>query len=324
MELKTEMTTVRKDAKQLKHYTVKVGLVIVLSAFFGYTAYWFVRGLSFEGAFHYINASGEWTIQRYISATSEITGSIGPAFRTIAAVLAIAAFAMYLKGKPAPRLLGYALVFEALNFMLLFISGVRAFVFPGSLTFNLLEMGIPCFTESIIIPVALLKLRSNLALPERHTQAIKWSYIAGLFYLLVFWLNYAGQWFAIFVQPDIYASSYPGYGAEFILNYPINMFNFLLTSVGLLLLTVYFAWNTNQTIHDPTKLDLRKTGYVITLLGAYFIVTLLVFFALGPIGGKSLPYIYMLHHNVDNWAVTLPFLGIPLVFYKQLVVREPN
>ena len=295
---------------------VKIGLLVVLLAFSIYGAYWFVRGLNFEGVFYYLNASGEWTIQRYINATSEFVGSIGPALRMFASILAIAAFAAFLTGKPALRLLGFALLFEAGNFMLLFISGLRAFAFPGSLTFNFLEMGIPCFAGSIAIPFCLLMVRSKLAVPESYGQAIKWSYVTGLVYLVVFWLNYAGQWFALFIQPDIYASSYPGFGSSFILNYPINMFNFLLTSVGLLLLAAYFAWNTRQVIRDPAKFDLKKVGLVLTLLGAYFIATVLIFAVFGPVGGRSLPYIYMLYHNVDNWAVALPFLGIPLILER--------
>ena len=294
----------------------KIGLLVVLLAFSIIAAYWFIRGLNFEGFFFYINRTGEWTIQTYINATSEFLGSIGPALRMIASVLAIAAFIAALMGKPALRLLGFALLFEAVNSMLLFISGVRAFVFSGSLAFNLLEMGIPMFVVAVAIPVSLLKLRSKLLIPEAQGQAIKWSYIAGLIYLIVFWLNYAGQWFALLIQPDIYASSYPGFGLSFILNYPINMFNFLLTSAGLLLLAAYFAWDTSRVVRDPTKFNLRKVGIVVTLLGVYFIVTILIFSVFGTVGGKSLPYIYMLYHNVDHWAVALPFLGIPLILQK--------
>jgi hypothetical protein len=294
----------------------KIGLLVVLLAFCIINAYWFIRALSFEGFFHYFGTAGEWTIKTYINATSEFLGSIGPILRMAASVLAIAAFTAALMGKPALRLLGFALLFEAVNSMFFFVSGVRAFVFSGSLAFNLLEMGIPMFVAGIGIPVCLLKLRSKLFNPESRGQAIKWSYIAGLIYLVVFWLNYAGQWFALLIQPDIYASSYPGFGLGFILNYPINMFNFLLTSVGLLLLAVYFAWDTSRVIRDPTKFNLRKVGIVVTLLGAYFIVTLLVFFMFGTVGGKSLPYVYMLYHNVDHWAIILPILGIPLILER--------
>ena len=301
----------------MKNTAVKVGLIIVLSAWFVYTAYWFVRGFSFEGPVNIYNRTSTWTFSIGLSFVSEITGTIIPGLRTAAGVAAIAAFVMFLRGKSVRSLLRYALLFEAIGFILFFPSGIRFVKEPWM--FNLWVDAIPYTAAAFIIPIPLLILRSKLASPDSQAQAIKWSFIAGLSYLVFFWLNYTGQWFAAFAQPQAYASSFPGYGLNIVLNYPINMFSFLLTSVGLLLLLFYLASLTVQVARDPTNLDLKKVGATLSILGAYFIITILLFIIFGPVGGRSMPYNYMLEHSVDNWAVALPFLGIPLILSRQLL-----
>jgi hypothetical protein len=322
MELRTKMTTVKTSTSQLKISAVKVGLIIVLSAWFVYTFYWFFRGLSFGGPINIYNRTTTWTFSIGLSFVSEITGTIIPGLRLAAGVAALAAFVMFLRGKSVRSLLRYAILFEALGFILFLPSGLRFIKEPWM--FNLWVDAIPYTVGAFIIPIPLLILRSKLASPDRNAQAIKWSFIAGLSYLVFFWLNYAGEWFSAFAQPQVYASSFPGYGLNFVLNYPINMFNFLLTSVGLLILLAYLARLTPQAVRNPTNIDLRKVGATLTVLGAYFIVTILLFAIFGPVGGRSMPYNYMLEHSVDNWAVTLPLLGIPLMLYKQPTAKGPD
>jgi hypothetical protein len=310
---KSMLNTEKPDRKR-PTILIKVGLFIVLSAFLIYTAYWFIRGLSFGAVFNMYNRTSNWDFYSGISIVSEFLGRVGPGFRIAAGVAAIAAFVMFLRGKSWRTLLGYALLFEAINSILFLPSGIRFIKEPWM--FNLWVDAIPYTVGAIILTIPVLMLRSKLVSPDRNAQAIKWSFIAGLMYLVFFWLNYAGEWFSAFAEPQAYASSFPGYGLGFVLNYPINMFNFLLSSVGLFILLAYFAWLTAQVVRDPKKIDLRKVGVTLTFLGAYFIVSILLFVIFGPVGGRSMPYNYMLEHSLDNWAVTLPILGIGLILAR--------
>ena len=170
------MATPKTSDSQMKISAVKVGLIIVLSAWFVYTAYWFIRGFSFEGAFNVYNRTTNWGFFSGISLVSEVTGTIMPGFRTAAGIAAIAAFVMFLKGKSTRSLLRYAILFEAIGFILFLPSGIRFAKEPWM--FNLWVDVIPCIVEAIIIPIPLLMLRSKLASPDNQAQAIKRSWVS--------------------------------------------------------------------------------------------------------------------------------------------------
>jgi hypothetical protein len=240
----------------------------------------------------------------------------------------------FLKGKEASRvvkLVGFAVVLEALYFLCFIPSAVFGFQAgfglsgghtltsgqEGGLWF-MVETGIPTLVESIIMPASLLKLRSKLTLTSKSRKGtVKWASIVGVSYLIVFWLTYVTQWIATFIQPESYASTYPGYGMKYILDHLLNMFSFLLTSVGLLLLTIFFLWSVLPNIRDlAAGLNLRRVGITLTLLGGYFITIIAFFNIFGPVGGPSIWIVFFMHNNADLWCVALPALGLPMILTK--------
>ena len=149
---------------------------------------------------------------------------------------------------------------------------------------------------------------------KSYNSVVKWGCIVGVMYLFVLWLNFSMQWFGTFIMPETYASAYPGYGVNYVLNYPLNMFSFLLTVVGLMLLTIFFAWSSAPAIKwSAEKLNLKRVGVTLTLFGGYFMLIYLLFVIFGPVGGYSIWNAVFIHFIVDHWCVSLPALGIPLM-----------
>jgi hypothetical protein len=314
--------------KSGRNSLVKAGLSIVLCSWLVYTVYWFFK------------VSG-WVAQAYtytflIDFILEAAGTLGLIFRIGAVTAATLATVSFLKGKDVSRvvkLVGFAVVLEAFYFLCFIPSAVFGFQTgfgssgghtlisgqSGGLWF-IIETGIPTLVESIIMPTSLFKLRSKLS-PALRLQkgAVKWACVAGVSYLIVFWLTYFTQWIATIIQPESYAFSYPGYGMEYILDNPVNMVTFLLTSVGLLLLIVFFLWSTLPTMRNPAAgLNLRKVGVTLTLLGGYFITIITLFRIFGPVGGPSVWIEFFMYSNADLWCVVLPALGIPMILAKKL------
>jgi hypothetical protein len=302
------------------NFFIKVGLSIVLSSWLIYTIYWFLKSTNWwpqESAIDFILAS---------------VGTLGLGFRIGAILAAILAMVSFLKGKEVSRVLKFvrfAVVLEAPYFMSFIPSAIFGFVagfglLSGYHTLNegglwfIFETAIPTLVESIIMPASLLKLRSKLTpASESHGGIAKWACLVGASYLIVFWLTYVTQWIATFMQPESYASVYPGYGIGYVLNHPLNMFTFILTSVGLPLLTIFFLWSSLPAIRDPVaELNWRRLGITLTLLGGYFITIITLFMISGTVGGSSIWIIFFMFNNPDLWCITLPVLGIPLILTK--------
>jgi len=312
--------------KSGENFLVKAGLSIVLFSWLFYTIYWFLKGLNW--------VPQAFTLKFPIELFLEGAGTLGFIFRIGAILMAIFAMVRFLEEKEVSRvvkLVGFALVLEAFYFLCFIPSAVfgfqAGFGLSGGHTLTIgeegrlwfiIETAIPTLVEAIIMPVSLLKLRSKLTptLKSRN-EIIKWACIAGVSYLIVFWLTYVTQWIATFMQPESYASIYPGYGMKYILDHPLNMFSFLLTSVGLPLLTIFFFWSALPAMRDPgAGLNVRRVGTTLTLLGGYFITVIAFFRTFGTVGGPSIWIIFFMYNNADLWCVTLPVLGIPMILTK--------
>jgi hypothetical protein len=302
------------------NFFVKVGLSVVLCSWLIYTIYWFFKSANW------------WPLASAIDLILGSVGTLGFVFRIGAVLAAILAMVNFLKGKEVSRvlkLLSFAVVLEAPYFICFIPSAIFGFLagfgllsgyhtlIEGGLWF-IVETAIPTLVESIIMPASLLKLKSKLTpASESHWGIVKWACIAGVSYLIVFWLTYVTQWIATFMQPESYASLYPGYGIEYVLNHPLNMFTFILTSVGLPLLTIFFLWFALPAIRDPAAgLNLRRVGITLTLLGGYFITIITLFGIFGTVGGPSIWIMFFMYNNPDLWCITLPVLGIPLILTK--------
>lgn len=131
--------------------------------------------------------------------------------------------------------------------------------------------------------------------------------IAGTIYVFVFWLNNAGMWI-ITVMPR---------GMEY-LSYPQNLLSFAVTTIGLLALAVFTASFTKKTVGTETleKLELRTLGAIITALGLYFLWNYLTWIFFGVDHLWSDWYAWFLGHNLDLWMLSLPLVGLPLLFKR--------
>lgn len=300
----------------------KMGLSIVLLSWLLYTVYWFFKSLNW------------WPLKSAVDFILGAFGTAGLALRVVAVLFMMVAFVYVWRGQgwlKATGALRYALPLEALYFMSFFPSAVFGFLegfnlisgfhtlTQGGLWF-LFETAIPTLVQATIVPFSLLKLRSKLTANPSKQEVAKWACIAGIAYLIYWWITYFGQWMATFLQPASYASTYPGYGIGYMLNYPVNIFTFVLTAVGLPLLIVFFCWTSRRAINGSAKeFSLRNVGITLTLLGAYFITIVALFHIFGYVGGSSIWIIFFMFNNPDLWCVTLPLVGIPLILANQKV-----
>jgi hypothetical protein len=293
---------------------LKIGLLIVTIAYFLFTLH----------AMFTISWIGEWerlpgSISFWILIT-DVSGYIGIVFRFIASIIAIATIIFYFakRSLSAPimlKVLRWILVLEAIYWLGLLVSGIWG-VMPLSVTNNVLTLqfdlnllittGIPCLVSSIAIPVALFKLASKLGSNKPMKDVIKWGLIAGTIYVFVFWLNNTCMWVFTVISK----------GNEYLMAYPETLLSFGLTTIGLFALAVFTAYFTKKSLGTETweKLKLRTLGAIIVALGLYFLWNYLtwIFF-----GGWSDWYAWFLGHNLDLWLLTLPFVGLPLLFKRQ-------
>jgi hypothetical protein len=308
-----------KTMAEPKFYSpLKIGLLIVSIAYFLFTFHALFT-LSWIGEWEYV---GGGSVSFWIFIT-DISASVCLVFRFIASLIAVSAIIFYFakKGLSAPttfKVLKWILVLEAIYWLGLLVSGIWG-ILPvelaglgtggEGLNFNLVLLittGIPCLVSSIAIPLALFKLASNLNPDKPAKNAIKWGLIAGTVYVFVFWLNNAGMWITTLLSK----------GTEYVSAYPENLLSFVLTMYGLPVLAIFTAYFMGKSIGTETleKLELRPMGAIITALGLYFLWNYLtwIFF-----GGWSDWYAWFLGHNLDLWMLSLPLVGLPLLFKRQ-------
>ena len=287
------------DSKAL--WTVKLGFLAVTLAWFSFTFY--------EFAFGIVNRSVEWPI-----IIQDLPGTLGMGFRTGASFIAVLTVLFWIFNKDFSRpelttCLRFVIIFEAATFVSLIPSGVYTFIFPELLIpLWIVELIIPVLTESILIPVVLMKLFFALNPNKPVKTAIKWALISGTVYIFVFWLNYTCNWLGTILTS----------GIEYVSSYPVNLFSFCFTSVGLLLLALYSVYFTRKSIgtENLKGLDTNKIGLIFTFFGLYFLVTYLLWLIFGSVGGWSIWYAWFLNHNMDLWLLTAPMLGLPLIFHQ--------
>jgi hypothetical protein len=287
------------EAKAL--WPVKLGLLSVALSWFSFTFY--------EFAFGIFNRTTVWPI-----VIQDIPGVLGMGFRTGAGFMAVITILLWIfkKNLSNPEMMmavRFILIFEAATFVSLLPSGVYAFIFPSLLVpQRIIGSTLPVLTESIVIPIVLVRLFFALSPNKPVRNVIKWALISGVVYLFVFWLNYMGNWvYTLFIK-----------GVEYITTHPVNLFSFCLTSIGLLLLASYSAYFARKSIgaDSLSSLDTGTIGYIITFFGLYFVFTYFLWLIFGFVGGWSSWYAWFFNHNVDLWLLTAPILGLALILQK--------
>jgi hypothetical protein len=84
----------------------------------------------------------------------------------------------------------------------------------------------------------------------------------------------------------------------------------------LLVLTLYAAYFTvkSSKVDSADKLNLRAVGAIILSLGLYFLWNYLTWIYFGGDAVWSFWYAWFLGHNLDLWLLSLPLVGVPLLF----------
>jgi hypothetical protein len=282
-------------------WSIKLGLFIVVLFWFIYTVYQLIEILhgGIEVPF------------------TDIPATLGLSLRTIASLIALLAAGLYMirYNFSSMRTLYYfrwVVVFEAAYWLSFLPSGIWGFQYNTILysqEFFILSIGIPCILEAILLSSILFILASRIGAKKPEQVTIKWLLITVVAYFFVFWFNYTAQWWS-----EIFVS-----GTSFIWTSRLYAFEFILTIGGLLLLTIYSGIFTKISIGADSveKLNLRKVGATITAFGLYFDLLLLLWILFPNLGDALTVWpTISVEHNPDLWMASLPFIGIPLMFYK--------
>lgn len=270
---------------------------------------------------------GEW--DRIVGGTfsltiliEDINAAIGIVFRFAGSIIAFAALIYYFARKRfsvnrSYLVLRVVLVFEAIYWLGLLASGTAGVL-------SLLESGgfmgltplfsfyyvtgsvLPGILESTIIPIVLLILAYKLSPLKPLKGAIKWSLISATVLIFVYWLLNTGIW----------AFVIPVKGTEYLTSYPYMMVAFLSTLIGLLALTMYSAYAIKKLAGTENlhELNLKPVGVIILGLGLFYLWNYLTWIFFGGDHVWSNWFAWLLGHNMDLWMLSLPLVGLPLLF----------
>lgn len=283
---------------------LKIGLLAVALTWFLFTFFEFAKA-----AFN-IGRTGFWI------PLTDTAGVVGLGLRTGAGLIAVVTVLFYIfrrdLSKPEALMsLRWIILLEAANFLALLPSGIW-----GATSLNssfglgfLIETGVPCLVEAIIIPIVLVKLFFKLNPNKPAKGAITWGLIAGTVYIFVFWLNNSCNWIFQVMQD----------GTEYVTAYPANILSFGATTIGLLALGIYTAYFTKKYASKTSDIqpNLQTVGAIITALGTYFVGIYVMWMFLDSVGGWSQWYAWFFGHNVDLWVMSIPLVGLPLLLFKK-------
>jgi uncharacterized membrane protein YqhA len=292
---------------------IKIGLLIVVVSYFLFTLHALFT-TQWIGEWNYLTGSFSFFI-----FVTDISALIGLIFRFIASIIAFFSVIFYFtKGLPSTaktyKILRLILVLEAIYWLGLLTT--TAMSIPGlnqSVTSFLRSLAlnfIPLVVESIVLPIALFILAFKLNPNKPVKEPIKWALIAGTVYIFVFWLTNTSMWFVTLTFEK---------GTEYLTSYPQNLLSFILTTFGLLSLAIYTAYFSKKSIGTETleKLKLKTIGAIIVALGLYFLWNYLTWIFFGRNEMWSNWYAWFLGHNLDLWVLSIPLVGLPLLFERK-------
>ncbi len=324
---------------------LKIGLLIVAISFFLFTLHALFT-LSWIGEWNYLTGSFMFAI-----FVEDISGTIGLVFRFAASAIALTAIIFYLTkrnlAKPtAYKILRWVLVFEAIYWVGLVATAFYSVegLLRGFGNLSSLMSTVAVVVESIFLPAVLLKLAFELNPDKPPKKAIKWGLIAGTVYVFVFWLLNVSNWLDVALSRAAYYTGaengvlFPYAGFEYVTKYPDHVLSFGVTAIGLLIVALYAAYFTKRSMGTENwrNLDLRRVGAIVTAVGLYFLFIYVMWLVVGTDnklvltqGGQQMLdvkwsywYAWFLGHNLDLWALSLPLLGVPLLFEKRPSKRE--
>lgn len=284
--------------------TIRTGVFLIALSWFLFTFYEFINGILHNT--HPGPYATTWLL------FSDTAGCIGLAFRAVGGFIAVTSALFYLVNRDlseseALTSLRYVVILEAAYWFFFIFSMISS----AWSSFNYLTIAnnIPITVEAIALPIVLAMLFINLSPKKASTYGLKWGLISGTTYILVFWLDNSCNWIAAVMRKNV----------SYITLYPANLFSFLLTTVGLLAITIFTAYFSMKTIRtrDITKLNLKKVGVIIVAFGLYFDIIFVMYLFLGAVGGWGDWYAWFFGHNMDLWLLALPIAGVPFLFQRK-------
>ncbi len=299
---------------------LKIGLFLVVLSYFLFALH-DTFTLSWFGEWNRIYP-GHFLFEVF---AEDLIGFVGTISRFIAGIVAFTVIIYYFAKKDilkpaafnAVRLI---LILEGIYWALAFLPtayfAVKAMFFTNmyshyslSAFLNLFATGtLPVLVESIATPIMLFVFVYKLNPGKPLKAALRWGMITGTFYVFLFWLLNTTIWVSVIDEK--------GKGWGFLTSNPQYLLSFVLTAFGLLLLGFYAAGFTlkSRRIKTMQELNLKKVGVIVLALGLYFLWNYLtwIFF-----GGWNDWYAWFLGHNEDLWALSLPLLGLPLMFSRK-------
>lgn len=302
-----------------KFYTpLKIGLLVVVIAYFLFTLKEMFT-LSWIGEWNRMG-SGSFATTIFVE---DISATIGLVFRFAASILAFMAVIVYFAKKnlskpTAYKVARWVLVFEGIYWLGLIATAgysVQSFwpiLLRHRSLYNLLyTLGvsvIPTVVEAVIFPIVLFIFAFKLS-PNKPLKApIKWGFITGTVLIVVFWLINTSIWLGLTRQK----------GMAFLTGRPEYLISYVITVFGLLLLAIYSGYVAKKSAGTETLENLKfgAIGAITTSLGLYFLWNYLSWVILAGTQWNDW-YRWFLGHNMDLWMLSLPLLGLPLLFLKK-------
>ena len=314
--------------------SIRFWVLVLVSVYLAYALYFAVYGLQFSlqlTSDHYVYGlvtKDPWWWQVLYYGSEGVAGSVAIVMRAVGGFFAFYAAFLWWRKKdtamPAVRKnVIRALLMEAGFFLALIPSIVAAFAYNLTSEYlfyfdhtpeHILLFGtaIPCLAIVLVVPLLLLKLRSNVKHEAPTQEIIKWSALTGVAYLfVVFWFNYTMLWAATMVP---YPRAYEVYGLDFLLQ-PTNFLSFSVTVFGLFALAASALAITLPAIKHSSHLNLTRVGAVMVAFGGYFLFNTLYYTLTG--GYEAHPSVWYEVigplHNPNLWGLAFIFVGIPLI-----------
>jgi hypothetical protein len=265
---------------------------------------------------------GEWArtpgVFNTIQLIEDINATIGNSFRMAGSTIALVALVIYFLRKNLSKSKSYLVVrvvlfFEAIYWFGLLASGLsgvyRVFTSSRSLTYSFGYV-LPAILESTIVPICIIILAYKLNPNKPINKSIKWAMISGTVLVFVYWLLNTGIWVLVL----------PVKGIEY-LSYEYVLIAFLSTALGLLVLTIYsiYATTSLSRIESLRNLNLKPVGIIILGLGLFYLWNYLTWIFFGGDHIWSSWYAWLLGHNMDLWMLSLPLVGLPLLFNSESI-----
>ncbi len=311
---------------------LKIGLLAVAASYFLFTLH----------AMFTLSWIGEWEPLREPIRTvifvEDISATTCLAFRFAAGIIALAAVIAYIaKGNLSKsvvyRAVRLVLAFEAIYWLgLVATAGYSVQAFLGLLTrqssldslLNSMFTGvIPTVMEAVVLPIVFLIFAAKLKPDKPLKTPIKWGFIVGVLTIVVFWLTNTANWLGVLASKGtsyLWMETTLINGAETVIYHPEHMVSFITTTL-LLVLAIYAGYLAKKSGQVESISDLNRgaIGIIVTLVGLYFLWNYLSWVILA---GDTWNYWYawFLGHNMDLWMLSLPLLGLPMLFEKKVVV----